>query len=86
MSLQSRFKKPAVANVIPFSGPRLMSPEKAAEYIGRSLDVMYAMIDSGEVPFVRNGRRYTIDRVDLDKWIDAKKESNAAPWPGRVTG
>ncbi len=78
MSLQARFKKPAIANVVPFSGPRLMSPEKAAEYISRSLDVMYEMIESGEVPFVRNGRRYTIDRLDLDRWIEKNKESNIA--------
>jgi excisionase family DNA binding protein len=81
MSLQAGFKKPAPqpqAAIIPFVGPRLMSPEKAADYIGRSLDVMYEMIHGGEIPFVRNGRLYTIDRVDLDKWIDAHKESERA--------
>ncbi len=83
MSLQSRFKKPAIANVVPFSGPRLMSPEKAAEYIGHSVDLVYDMIRDGEIPYVKKGNgtkrtQYVIDRLDLDKWIESKKESNAA--------
>ena len=53
----------------------MMSPERAAEYIAVSIDVMRDMITNGTIPFVKNGRRYTIDRCDLDKWIESRKES-----------
>ena len=77
MSLQARFKKPPVPQtIIQFSGARLMSPEKAAEYIDRSVDLVYEMIANGKLPFVRKGRHYSLDRLDLDKWIDANKEKN----------
>jgi excisionase family DNA binding protein len=83
MSLQARFKKPVIATVIPFSGARLMSPEDAAKYIGHSVDLVYNMIRNGEIPFVKKGNgtkriQYLLDRLDLDKWIDSKKESNVA--------
>jgi len=47
-----------------------LTPEQAATYVCRSIDVMYEMIKDREVPHVKNGRRYTIDRIDLDKWIE----------------
>jgi hypothetical protein len=40
MSIQPRFKKPVVATVIPFSGSRMMSPEKAAEYTNECIDTI----------------------------------------------
>jgi excisionase family DNA binding protein len=81
--LQERFKikKPPVS-AVPFVGPRLMSPEVAAAYIAVSVDVMYEMIHAGKIPFVPKGngkrRLYTIDRCDLDKWIEANKTREAA--------
>jgi len=39
---------------------------------------MYEMIQSRELPHIKNGRRYTIDRLDLDKWIERSKEGKAA--------
>jgi excisionase family DNA binding protein len=84
MSLQSRYKKPQpkTPSAIPFSGPRMMSPEKAAEYIAVSIDIVYEMIQAGKIPVVPkgNGKRklYTIDRCDLDNWIDKNKTTVAA--------
>jgi excisionase family DNA binding protein len=85
MSLQARFKKssaPASPCTAPFCGPRMMSPEKAAEYINVCIDRMYEMIRSGEMPFVlkSTGKRpvYSIDRCDLDRWIDKNKQQNLA--------
>jgi excisionase family DNA binding protein len=81
VSLQQRFKKPLVS-AVPFIGPRLMSPEAAASYIAVSIDVMYEMIHAGKIPFVPKGngkrRLYTIDRCDLDAWIEANKTREAA--------
>jgi excisionase family DNA binding protein len=82
MSLQARFKKsPKPSTIIPFLGPRLLSPEKAAEYIGVSIDIMYEMIKEKKIPYVpkgRNGQLYTIDRCDLDVWIEKNKVEAAA--------
>jgi excisionase family DNA binding protein len=83
MTLQNRFKKPAVvSNTIPFSGPRMMSPEKAAEYIAVSVDLIYEMIKAQKIPVVPKGngkrRLYTVDRCDLDAWVDRNKTVVAA--------
>ena len=74
MSLQSRFKKPAVTTVVPFVGPRMFSIEKAAAYIRVSVDVMRDMVRERKIPYLPNGRRYTLDRLDLAKWIEKSKE------------
>ncbi len=82
MSLQQRFKKPSVTpSIVPFLGPRMLSPEKAAEYIGVSVDIMYEMLRDRKIPYVpkgKNGQQYTIDRCDLDRWIDKSKVGIAA--------
>jgi excisionase family DNA binding protein len=83
MSLQNRFKKRSlVSNAVPFVGPRMMSPEKAAEYIAVSVDLIYEMIKARKIPVVLKGngkrRLYTIDRCDLDAWIDKNKIGIAA--------
>ena len=75
MSLQGRFKKP---EAVVFVGARLLTPKQAATYLCISIDVMYEMIQSRELPHIKNGRRYTIDRLDLDKWIEKNKEGKAA--------
>ncbi len=82
MSLQSRFKKPAVTPcVVPFLGPRMLSPEKAAEYICVSVDIVYEMLRDRKIAYVpkgKNGQQYTIDRCDLDIWIEKNKVGIAA--------
>jgi excisionase family DNA binding protein len=75
MPIQSRLKKPIVSStVIPFLGPRMLSIEKPAEYICVSIDVMRDMVRGRKIPYVPNGRRCTIDRLDLDNWIEKGKE------------
>lgn len=52
----------------------MLSIEKEAEYIGLSKDVLPDMIHEKKIPHLRNDRRYTIDCLDLDIWIDKHKE------------
>jgi excisionase family DNA binding protein len=82
MALQQRFKKPPVTPCnVPFLGPRLTSPEKAAEYIGVSVDIMYEMLRDRTIPYVpkgKNGQQYTIDRCDLDVFIERNKVGTVA--------
>jgi excisionase family DNA binding protein len=88
MPLQSRFKKPAtpaapaLPAVVPFSGPRLLTPKQAAEYIGHSVDLVREMIASREISYVPKGNgkersHVLIDRLDLDKWIEKSKVAAA---------
>jgi hypothetical protein len=49
--------------------------------ISHSIDLVYDMIRNGEIPFVKKGNgtkrtQYVVDRLDLDRWIDGRKESN----------
>jgi excisionase family DNA binding protein len=53
--------------------PLFVLTDQGASLIAVSIDVMRDLIKNGEVPFVKNGHRYTIDRCDLDKWIEGKK-------------
>jgi excisionase family DNA binding protein len=53
-----------------------MSPEKAAEYIGVSVDITYEMLRDRKISYVlkgKNGQQYTIDRCDLDVFIEKNK-------------
>jgi excisionase family DNA binding protein len=81
MSLQSRYKKSDVSSAspcsVPFNGPRMMSSEKAAEYLAVSVDRIYDLLKERKIPYVSKGTgkrpSYTIDRCDLDRWIDENK-------------
>ena len=54
--------------------PLFVLTDQGASLIAVSIDVMRDLIKNGEIPFVKNGHRYTIDRCDLDKWIEGKKK------------
>jgi excisionase family DNA binding protein len=78
MALRQRFKKlPVTPYDIPFASPRMLSPDKAAEYINVSIDVMYEMIHKHQIPYIQKGKGkrpvYSIDRCDLDVWIERNK-------------
>jgi excisionase family DNA binding protein len=76
MSLQQRFKKPATVTAVPFLGPRMLTPKAAGVYLGVSVDTIYDMIRDHKIPVVpkgKNGQWYTIDRYDLDAWIEKNK-------------
>lgn len=53
--------------------PRLLTVKEAAKYIGRSEQAVQHLIHKREFVVVRRGRRVHLDRVDLDKWIEANK-------------
>ncbi|MDA0658960.1 MAG: helix-turn-helix domain-containing protein, partial [Planctomycetota bacterium] len=65
------------------SEPRLLSISEAASYLGCGQANVYGLIRSGELPYVRVGRRkgYRIDREDIDRFISDRKQQvrNAAP-------
>jgi excisionase family DNA binding protein len=61
----------------PFRWSSNAVPEKAAEYINVSIDVMYEMIHKHQIPYIQKGKGkrpvYSIDRCDLDVWIERDK-------------
>lgn len=65
-----------VAQMASPSGPqrRLLTVEQAAEYIGRSKQATYILINQGKLPVKRQGSRVFIDRLVLDAWIDALED------------
>lgn len=57
---------------------RLFGLNSAATYLGISYWTLRTMLHSGELPFVRAGRRILVDRVDLDAWIENTKQREEA--------
>jgi excisionase family DNA binding protein len=51
-------------------GPRLLTVEQAASYLGRSKEGVEHMVASAKIPTVRIDRRVFIDVRDLDRLID----------------
>lgn len=56
-------------------GPRLLPLKGAAEYSGLTIWCLRERIWAGELPVIQfnGGRKQYIDRVDLDKFIEASK-------------
>lgn len=57
---------------------RLYSLPEAAEYLGRTVPAMRAMINSGKVRPVQIDRKIQFDIYDLDALIEQNKRPDAA--------
>lgn len=57
---------------------RWMDVKTAAGHLGVTVSFVRALLWDGEVPFVRAGKRFIVDRIDLDAWAMRKKERNVA--------
>ena len=68
-SIQKRFKK----NVVGPEAVRLLTPKQAAAYLGMSVDVIRDLYARRAIPYLMNGRKYLLDRHDLDKFIEKRK-------------
>jgi excisionase family DNA binding protein len=81
MSLQKRFKKsPVVTLPAPhdISGPRLLNIKAAASYLGAHAWAVRQMVRSRQLPHVKIGHGYLIDKLDLDRYIERNKIGIAA--------
>ncbi|MBZ5620063.1 MAG: helix-turn-helix domain-containing protein [Acidobacteriia bacterium] len=54
--------------------PRLLSVQRAAEYMGRSAHSIRHLCSSGKLPVVRLDGRIFLDREDLDQIITDSKQ------------
>lgn len=54
--------------------PRLLSIKQAAAYSNSTTWFMRTQIWAGAIPYLKLGKRYLIDRADLDLFIDQRKQ------------
>jgi len=65
---------------------RLLTVAEAAQFLGCSETNIYALIEGGELPFICVGRRkgYRLDRLDLEAFIERRKQSKGAASPTKM--
>ena len=73
MSLQKRFKKSVAEVNAVASGPRLLNLQDAAKYLSAHVWALRQMVRKRQIPHVRIGRTYLIDRLDLDRLVEKNK-------------
>ena len=56
--------------------PRLLDYRSAGIYMSLSQWSLRTLVTSGQIPFVKFGKRVLIDVQDLDAWISRTKEQN----------
>jgi excisionase family DNA binding protein len=56
---------------------RGLGVEAGASYLGITVCLLRALITTGEIPFAWGGKRHIVDRVDLDRWLESRKQKNA---------
>jgi excisionase family DNA binding protein len=81
MPLQRRFKKSPASVHLPDtidSGPRLLPLVEAAKYLSAHPWALRQMVRKRQIPHVRIGRGYLIDKFDLDSYISKNKIGVAA--------
>ena len=57
---------------------RWLRIEQAAEYIGVTPTFMKTLLRRREVPYAKAGRRYVIDRRNLDAYLERQTRPSAA--------
>lgn len=60
-------------NGLPSVKKRLYSIEEASIYLGRSKWGIREMLWAGKIPYVKDGRRVLIDKIDMRRWIKDNK-------------
>lgn len=58
---------------IPMISQRLLTLPEAAHYLGCTLWSVRELIWKGELPYTQFGKRFQVDRRDLDELVDRQK-------------
>jgi excisionase family DNA binding protein len=53
--------------------PRTLTISEAARNLSASVKFVRTLIWRREIPYLKAGKRFVIDRADLDAWIDRSK-------------
>ena len=57
----------------PIERPRLLTVKDAAAYLSCTIWCVRSLIWSRKIPYLKLGKRFLIDRADLDKFIEREK-------------
>ncbi len=58
---------------------RLLNAQEVAAALNMGLSTVYMLVERGELPSIRIGRSVRIRPEDLEKFIESKTQSQAAP-------
>jgi excisionase family DNA binding protein len=62
---------------------RLLTLPEAAHYLGCTLWSVRELIWKGQLPYTRFGKRFQVDRRDLDELVDREKRCEGAGFARR---
>lgn len=54
--------------------PRLIGAKPCSEEYGLKYTSLRDVVHRGEIPVIRVGRAWYLDRVDVERWIETRKE------------
>ena len=57
---------------------RWLTVQESARYLSVSVFCVRDAIWGGSLPFVKAGKRFIIDRLDLDRWAESRKQIELA--------
>ncbi|HDR7911768.1 DNA-binding protein [Bacillus cereus] len=53
-----------------------LNVQEIANYIGVSRDLIYKMVRTNEIPFIRIGKRLLFRKESIDKWLLSQELGN----------
>ncbi len=71
--LQSILPAPAVLSSPPFPNQRLLTLKQAAQYLATSVWYIRELLRRKEFLKIQQGKKFVVDIVDLDAYIERKK-------------
>lgn len=54
---------------------RGVTVQEAAAYLSTTVPAIRRLISKRELPYLKLGKRFILDRQDLDKWIERRKRT-----------
>ena len=59
----------------PTNDKRPLSVDQACEYLGMPKPTFYYKVQRGEIPAVKQGKRYYIYKDELDRWLESGRKN-----------
>lgn len=57
---------------------RLIGIKEIAEYLGVTVNTMYAWVHCQQIPFYKVGRLVKFKKQDIDRWLEERKVNERA--------
>jgi excisionase family DNA binding protein len=62
-------------------GHDLLTPTEVLEYLRVNVRTVYRLMQTGDLPAVRVGRQWRVQRLELDAWL--RRQQPEPPWDRR---